>query len=261
MSNPIPNISEVDYLAVQEATRQATPSLHSNSSWLHIGSHSRIDTLLTSEPASQISATAHSKPTDHESANRLPDGPQATWQYLMRRVSALPGLQKSDEAETLDTAMTNEFIDEEMLRQQLEDMANNDEDNLPSLEECAKVQDSGTEKSETQPNYFTNPFESDNEYRPDSMETPISLHPSIRLPAQSNDSSVFLSDKYHTPLSMPVALSQGGENEKSKTDTEQQQQNTIDLNALANDMPMPHLRKTNSEVQGNICEIFETCFF
>jgi hypothetical protein len=60
---------------------------------------------------------------------------------------------------------------------------------------------------------------------------------------------------------MPVALSQGGENEKSKTDTEQQQQNTIDLNALANDMPMPHLRKTNSEVQGNICEIFETCFF
>jgi hypothetical protein len=245
MSNPIPNISDVDYLAVQEATRQATPSLHSNSSWLHIGSHSRIDTLITSEHASQNSV--HSKPaTEHETVSRMPDGPQAKWQYIMRHVSALPGLQKSEESDIQEQpAMPNE-INTSLL--QFEDM-NNDDNNLPSLEECATVQDSAPERSETQPNYFTNPFESDNEYQPGI--TPMSRHTSTKLASQSNDSSVFVNDKYHTPLSASVQLNQVETKNLPLQKQEIGQQNTIDLDELAKDMPMAQLPKRNSEVQGN----------
>jgi hypothetical protein len=247
MSNPFPNISDASYLAVQEASRQGTPSLHSNNSRLHIGSHSRLDTIIASELASQSNST-HSKPTEQESANRLPEGAAARWQNIMRRVSALPGLLQPDEPEQTSEDPFPPVLSNENPEPTLQDMhqyqglmAN--EENLPSMEECYQV--SGTEKAETQPNYFTNPFESDNEYQPGTT-TPVFVHPSVHLPAQSNDSSVFVNDKYHDPLSVDVI----NDDLPSHKPEELEKKHTVDLHRYDGDGPMPPLRKTNSEVQG-----------
>jgi hypothetical protein len=230
MSNPIPNISDVDYLAVQEANRLATPSVHSNTSWLHLGSHSRIETLLTPDHAS-AQHSLHSNPAEQESTPRMPEGSQARWQYIMRRVSTLPGLQRTEESEepappTLPNELNNSdtygALHYQAIRYQVND------DNLPSLEECAKEQDSGTDRSETQPNYFTNPFESDNDFYA-SEETPISIHPTISVEARPRDSSVFVSEKYNT-------------------DHDADSNNALDSNRVY--PPIEPLRKTNSEVQG-----------
>ena len=249
MSNPFPNISDASYLAVQEASRQGTPSLHSNNSRLHMGSHSRLDTIIASELASQ-SNSSHSKPAEQESANRLPEGAAARWQNIIRRVSALPGLLQPDEPEQTNEdpfppALSNENINPEPTLQDMQQyqglMAN--EENLPSMEECYQV--SGTEKAETQPNYFTNPFESDNEYQPGTT-TPAFVHPSVQLPAQSNDSSVFVNDKYHASLPVDVI----NDDLPSHKPEELEEKHTVDLHQYDGNGPMPPLRKTNSELQG-----------
>ncbi|CAO3693092.1 unnamed protein product [Umbelopsis ramanniana] len=128
------------------------------------------------------------------------------------------------------------------MQQYQELMAN--EENLPSMEECYQV--SGTEKAETQPNYFTNPFESDNEYQPGTT-TPAFVHPSVQLPAQSNDSSVFVNDKYHSPLPVDVI----NDNLPSQKPEELEEKHITDLHQYDGSGPMPPLRKTNSELQAN----------
>jgi hypothetical protein len=248
MSNPFPNISDASYLAVQEASRQGTPSLHSNHSRLHMGSHSRLDTIIASELASQSNST-HSKPTEQDPANRLPEGAATRWHNIIRRVSALPGLLQPDEPEQTNEdvfppPLSNENPEPPLSLQdiQYQELIANEE-NLPSMEECYQV--SGTEKAETQPNYFTNPFESDNEYQPDTT-TPAVVHPSVQLPAQSNDSSVFVSDKYHAA----IPVDEIRDNLPLQKPEELEQQNTIDLQKYDDNGPMPPLRKTNSELQG-----------
>lgn len=230
MSNPIPNISDADYLAVQEANRQATPSVHSNNSRLFLGSHSLIETLLTPDHASAQHSVHSNPPPEQENAPRMPDGAKARWHYMMRRVSTIPGLQRTEEPEEQAPpspslpALPMEITNPDTYGTSLYQV---NDDNLPSYEDCAKAQDSGTEKSETQPSYFTNPFESDNDLY-SSEDMPVSIHPTISVKARPRDSSVFVNEEYNT---VDVKVSDAPNSDGAYP-------------------PIEPLRKANSEIQG-----------